>query len=128
MHVICLCARWCHLCNAYRATFEAVAACYKEHQFAFVDIEDEADLLESVEAADIVDFPTLLIVDAGEMRFSGPVTPHTETLERIVRAAGAASLSPPQTTLGSGALQALLQGIAARNLYLAAPAGELPAP
>lgn len=119
MHVICLCARWCRLCDAYRATFEAVAARYRAHQFAFVDIEDEANLLESIEAGDVVDFPTLLIVDAAELRFSGPVTPYSETLERIVRAAETVSLPPPQPSFGPGALQVLLQSLAARHLYLA---------
>lgn len=128
MHVICLCAQWCRLCNTYRETFEALAARYKEHQFAFIDIEDEADLLESIEAVDVVDFPTLLIIDAAGLRFSGPVTPHSETLERIVLAAGTGSLPPPQLFLETGALKVLLQGIAARHLYLAVPAGELPGP
>ena len=128
MHVICLCAQWCQLCHTYRETFEALAERYKEHQFAFIDIEDEADLLESIDAVDVVDFPTVLIIDAAGLRFSGPVTPHSETLERIVLAAGTASLPLPQPFPGSEALQVLLQGIAARDLYLAAPAGELPVP
>ena len=126
MHVICLCARWCRLCNTYRETFEALAARYKEHQFAFIDIEDEAELLESIEAVDVVDFPTLLIIDAAGLRFYGPITPHSETLERIVLAAGTGSLPPPQSFLGSGAIQVLLQGIAARQLYVVVPA-EKPA-
>lgn len=119
MHIICFCAQWCRLCSAYRATFEAVASRHKAYRFAFVDIEDEADLLASVDAPDITDFPTLLIADATGLRFHGPVTPHTETLERIIRAAQTESLSPIPLGLESGALQVLLQGLAARHLYLA---------
>ena len=128
MNVICLCAQWCQLCNAYRETFEEIASRYKEHQFSFIDIEDEADLLESIEAVDVVDFPTVLIIDATGLLFAGPVTPHSETLERILRAAGTGSLSPPHPFLGSEALQVLLHSIAARQLYLPPPAGKLPVP
>lgn len=128
MYVICLCARWCQLCNTYRETFVATAARHNEHQFAFIDIEDEADLLEPIEVADVVDFPTLLIIDAAGLQFFGPITPHSETLERIVRAAETGCLPPPRALLVSGALQVLLQGIAARHLYVAAPAGKLDVP
>lgn len=125
MNVICLCAHWCRLCNAYRKTFEAFAARQTEHQFAFIDIDDESDLLDSIEGLDVVDFPTLLIIDAAGLRFFGPVTPQSETLERIVCTAGAGKLPPPQPFPGTGALQVLLQGIAERHLYLPAPAGKL---
>lgn len=116
------------MCNAYLETFEALAARHKEHQFAFIDIEDEADLLEPMEAADVVDFPTLMIIDAAGLQFFGPITPHSETLERIVRAAETGCLAPPRALLGSGALQVLLQGIATRHLYVSAPAGKLAVP
>jgi thiol-disulfide isomerase/thioredoxin len=128
MDVICLCAQWCQLCNAYRETFDAFATRHSTHQFAFIDIEDEADLLDLIGGIDIVDFPTLLIIDAADLRFFGPVTPQSETLERIVRAAGTGSLPPPQPLPGAGALQVLLQGIAERHLYLPAPVGKLPVP
>ena len=128
MHVLCLCARWCQLCNAYRETFEAVAARHRAHQFAFIDIEDEASLLELIEAVDVVDFPTLLIIDAAGLQFSGSVTPHIETLERLIRAADSGSFVPPQIGLEPGALQALLEGISTRHLYWAAPAPNVSAP
>lgn len=128
MDVICLCAQWCHLCNAYRETFEAFAGRQSAHQFAFIDIEDEADLLDLIGGIDIVDFPTLLISDAADLRFFGPVTPQSETLERIVREARAGSLPPPQPFLGPATLTALLQGIAERHLYLPAPGVKLPEP
>ena len=128
MNVICLCAQWCRLCNDYRQTFEAFAARHSAHQFAYIDIEDQADLLDLIGGIDIVDFPTLLISDAAILRFFGPVTPQSETLQRIVREAGAGSLPPPQCFISSGALHSLFQAIAGRHLYLSAPAGKLSVP
>lgn len=128
MNVICLCAQWCRLCNAYRETFEALAARQTQHQFAFVDIEDDADLLDLIGGIDIVDFPTLLIIDAAGLRFFGPVTPQSQTLERIVRQAGTGSLPPPQCFISSGALHLLLKAIEERHLYVTATALKQPLP
>lgn len=128
MNVICLCAQWCRLCNDYRKTFDAFAARHLAQKCAFIDIEDEADLLDLIGGIDIVDFPTLLISDAAGLRFFGPVTPQSDTLERIVREAGAGSLPPPQCSISSGALHSLLQAIDERRLYVTAPASKLPPP
>ena len=57
--------------------------------FAWIDIEDDADALGDL---DIENFPTLLIADAGGARFFGPVMPQAPTAERLIRGALAGEL------------------------------------
>ena len=110
--VACLCARWCNLCESYRATFDAIAARHPQHRFIWVDIEDEADL---VHAVDVENFPTLLIASPpGRLRFLGVLTPQPETLERVLRAAAEGTLPTPAHELSEGDLQLLLGGLQVR--------------
>lgn len=109
--VACLCARWCQLCNSYRATFEAAAARRPSHRFVYVDIEDEADLVGGI---DVENFPTLLIAEGGVLRFLGVITPQPETLERLLRAAEGRNLPPPVHELSDRELQQLIAGLDAR--------------
>ncbi|WKB54689.1 thioredoxin domain-containing protein [Eleftheria terrae] len=81
---VCLCAGWCRLCDSYEATWEAAEAEWPGVAFRWIDIEDEADLLGDV---DVEDFPTLLIVRDGEVRFFGTALPHADTLRRLLRSA-----------------------------------------
>lgn len=87
--VVCLCAQWCGVCRGYDAVFQQVASRFPRARFVWLDVEDEADLLDPVE---VEDFPTLLIALGGEPRFFGTITPHAGTIERMVResATGAA--------------------------------------
>lgn len=90
--VACLCARWCGSCRDYEATFQRTstdfgAAC----NFVWIDIEDDA---EKIGGLDVDDFPTLLIAGAREPLFFGPVTPHPQTLQRLVASALAGDLKP----------------------------------
>jgi len=61
VHVACLCAAWCHLCDDYRDVLRTVAtemnSCAVAIQWHWIDIEDEADLIGDV---DIETFPTLV--------------------------------------------------------------------
>ncbi|HWK82169.1 MAG TPA: thioredoxin family protein, partial [Caldimonas sp.] len=44
--VACLCADWCSSCREYRSIFDALAARFEGRaEFAWIDIEDEADAL-----------------------------------------------------------------------------------
>ncbi|APW45171.1 thioredoxin family protein [Rhodoferax antarcticus] len=85
--VVCLCAQWCHVCEAYRSSFAQVQANiladYPDTRFAWLDIEDEADLLEPL---DVENFPTILIATGYTPHFFGVITPQPQTLERLVRA------------------------------------------
>jgi thioredoxin 1 len=79
--VICLCAEWCGVCRDYRPVFEAVAARHPGLRFAWIDIEDEAERLGDL---DIETFPTLLVAEGESQRFLGTLTPHAETLSRLL--------------------------------------------
>lgn len=79
--VICLCADWCGLCRDYRAVLEQVAARYPDSTFVWLDIEDQADLVGDM---DIETFPTLLVADEAGVLFLGTLTPHAETLSRLL--------------------------------------------
>ena len=72
-------------------------------QFEWVDIEDEADLVDPVE---VENFPTILIAVRGQARFFGTVTPHIDTLRRLVQA--------QLTADGTGKQSAEIQALAER--------------
>jgi thioredoxin 1 len=79
--VVCLCADWCGLCRDYGELFTQMAARYPGSRFVWLDIEDHADVVGDIE---VETFPTLLIADAGGTRFLGPLTPHAQTLSRLL--------------------------------------------
>lgn len=92
--VACLCADWCGTCRDYLAPFEQLKAQFGGVQFVWIDVEDESDLVDPIE---VENFPTLLIARGNETVFFGTVTPHLQTLERLLRSAtepGAATLAP----------------------------------
>lgn len=93
--VVCLCAQWCGTCRDYRSTFDAVAQDRSDMHFMWVDIEDEADLVDPVE---VENFPTLLLAAADGVRFFGTVLPHKDTLVRLLRSHGGAD-SPRLTAI-----------------------------
>lgn len=80
--VACLCAQWCGVCRDYRAVFEQVASRFPQLRFVWVDVEDQADLVDPIE---VETFPTLLVAAGGQALFFGPLAPQSGTLERIVR-------------------------------------------
>jgi thioredoxin 1 len=87
MHIACLCAAWCRLCDDYAPVFEQVtgelAAAGATLRCHWIDIEDEADLVGDF---DVETFPTIVIVDVQRVRFAGPLTPQADTLRRLLRA------------------------------------------
>jgi thioredoxin 1 len=106
--VICLCADWCGLCRDYQVVFAQMAKRYPAHKFAWLDIEDQADLVGDIEVAT---FPTLLLVDAQGTRFFGPLTPQASTLARLLDslAHSRVHLAPQDVP----DVQSLLQGLQA---------------
>ena len=105
--VACLCAQWCGSCREYRSLFDQVAAAFPDSRFVWVDIEDEATLVDPVE---VENFPTLLIATAEGARFFGPLMPHKETLVRLLRANAEAQ----SALLVNEQVQALAQRLWAR--------------
>ena len=87
MHIACLCAAWCRLCDDYAPVFAQVAgelaAAGVPLRCHWIDIEDEADLVGDF---DVETFPTIVVVDARRVRFAGPLTPQADTLRRLLRA------------------------------------------
>ncbi len=79
--VVCLCADWCGVCRQYRTAFDALAAQWPAMQFAWLDIEDEAEVLGDL---DIETFPTVLVGQGTQARFMGPLQPQIGVLQRML--------------------------------------------
>lgn len=79
--VACFCAAWCNTCTEYRPKLQALADARPQHVYAWIDIEDEPDLLGD---EDVENFPTLLIQAGGRVLFYGPMLPHIGHLERML--------------------------------------------
>jgi thiol-disulfide isomerase/thioredoxin len=84
--VACLCADWCGACREYQPLFDTLAVKFPQAQFKWVDVEDEADLIDPIE---VENFPTILIAKGPKSNmqplFFGTVLPHIETLERLIQ-------------------------------------------
>jgi len=82
LHLICLCAAWCGTCRDYVAVMDALRAEFPALRFSWVDVEDQADLVDPV---DINDFPTLLITRNGQPVFFGILRPQADALRRLIQ-------------------------------------------
>ena len=80
--IACLCAQWCGTCTDYAPLFKQLAHDFPHATFAWIDIEDEADLVDPIE---VENFPTILIASSGVARFFGTVMPHIDTLRRLIQ-------------------------------------------
>ena len=89
--VACLCAQWCGTCTEYQPLFAQLQADFPNARFKWVDIEDEADLVDPVE---VENFPTILIAQGAKPQFFGTVMPHLETLRRLIQSSSAADARP----------------------------------
>ena len=78
-----LCAAWCDVCKQYRAGFDAVAAEHPEHQFVWIDIEDQSDLVGEL---DVENFPTILIQRGDTVVFYGTMLPEPRQVARLLQA------------------------------------------
>ena len=105
--IACLCAQWCGTCRDYRPLFEQLQTEFAGARFVWVDVEDEASLVDPI---DVEDFPTLLIASTGQARFFGTLTPHLETLRRLVQS----QVESPAPAHPDAAVQALTQRLLAR--------------
>ena len=79
--VACLCAAWCGTCRDYRPGFEALSARFPEACFLWLDVEDDAELLDDYE---VETFPTLLIQRHETVLFFGTMLPHHDLLQRTL--------------------------------------------
>ncbi|GLT24085.1 hypothetical protein GCM10007933_35570 [Zoogloea oryzae] len=90
--VACLCAAWCGTCRDYRDGFHALAERFPDARFLWLDVEDEADLLDDY---DVENFPTVLIQRRDTVLFFGTMLPHHDLLQRTVESFR--SLSPDES-------------------------------
>ena len=104
--VVCLCADWCGLCRDYEAVMGLMAGRYPAFRFAWLDIEDQADLVGDI---DVETFPTLLMADAQGTRFFGPLTPQANTLSRLLDSLQSSSLQVAPHALPTRQLLQALQ-------------------
>lgn len=104
--VACFCADWCKTCKQYQPAFEALAARWPQACLIWIDIEEQPELLGD---EDIEDFPTLQIQNENGTVFYGPMLPHIEHLERLLRSVSAQSATVQG---GPGDLRALVAAAA----------------
>jgi hypothetical protein len=102
--VACLCAQWCRTCDGYREVFDQVLSALDDArvQGMWVDVEDQADAMGAI---DVENFPTLLMARGDEVLFFGPVTPHAQTLQRLIVAALQGGLSLDRRSLDPAVLE-----------------------
>ena len=81
--IACLCAGWCDVCKRYRAGFDALAPQYPEHQFVWIDIEDQSDLVGDL---DVENFPTILLQRGDTVAFYGTMMPEPRQVARLLEA------------------------------------------
>lgn len=113
--VMVLCAAWCGVCRGFETIVQTTAAA-GETPWAWIDVEDAADALPSL---DVETFPSLAVVRDGELRFFGPILPDGAVLGRSV-AAVLAGNGRPALPAGFGAaegaeLLALAAAVAGRH-------------
>ncbi len=109
--VACLCAQWCGTCRDYQALFDPLQTEFPQAQFVWVDIEDQADLVDPVE---VENFPTLLVVADGQARFFGTLLPHIDTLRRILQTQLSAERAATVDAEAQALAQRLLAHLAAK--------------
>lgn len=107
--IACLCADWCDTCREYRSAFEALMSEFPQHRFVWVDIEDQADLIGSIE---VENFPTLLLAQQAQVLFAGTMLPHIGHLRRLLQTLS--EQSEPQLGKLSAAEQSAYQALAAK--------------
>jgi thioredoxin reductase (NADPH) len=81
--VVALCAAWCDTCREFRGAFDRLAQSRPQFTFAWLDVEDDADVAGDV---DVENFPTLAIYRGDEPIHFGVSLPHETTIGRLVDA------------------------------------------
>lgn len=79
--IACLCAAWCNTCEAYKSSFESLSTKHPDMCFVWIDIEDQADLVEEF---DVENFPTILIQHNDMTLFAGTMLPEISLLDRLI--------------------------------------------
>lgn len=80
--IACLCAAWCGTCKSYQVDFEQLQTAHQDKCFAWIDIEDHADLVDDL---DIENFPTILIEYQNKVLFLGTMLPDASLVHRLIQ-------------------------------------------
>ena len=80
--IACLCAAWCGTCKSYQDDFEQLQTAHQDKCFAWIDIEDHADLVDDL---DIENFPTILIEYQHKVLFLGTMLPDASLVHRLIQ-------------------------------------------
>jgi thioredoxin-like negative regulator of GroEL len=92
LDVICLCAAWCGNCRDYQPLFDSLQVRFQgTARFAWIDIEDESEVLGDVE---VENFPTLLLLRGHTVLYFGPLTPQAGVLTQLMQTALEGRLAP----------------------------------
>ncbi len=112
--VACLCAQWCGVCRDYEPLMRSTLAQFEADRLTvkWVDIEDHSEILGDV---DVQNFPTLLIARGDALLFLGTVTPHAQTLQRLVHSALAEQMAAMLVDDGQRELVANVQAFQPPN-------------
>jgi thioredoxin 1 len=82
LYVTCFCAAWCRTCDAYDAVIQELRAQYGvKVRLSWLDIEEQSEVLDDV---DVENFPTLLVADANQTYFFGPVLPYATAAKQLI--------------------------------------------
>ena len=103
--VVGLCAAWCGTCAGFARDFDGLAAARRDATFAWVDIEDDADLAGDI---DVENFPTIAIYRRGRLVHFGVSLPQVAIIGRLLDALGDDSATVP----ADAAVVALPTGLA----------------
>ena len=79
--VACLCAAWCRTCDGFKLEFDALAARHPQATMVWLDIEDDAELVDGLE---VENFPTVLVQRGDQLLFFGTVLPRVSHIERLL--------------------------------------------
>jgi len=109
--VHCLCAAWCGTCKDYAPLFASLQNEFPSIQFRWIDVEDEADLVDPLE---VDNFPSVLIAQGNQARFFGVMLPHRETLKRLIQAQLDAASDPDTVQRNSARVDPEARALAAR--------------
>lgn len=81
--VFVLCAEWCGVCRAFQPACQSFVQSNPEVGLYWIDIEDEADRLGTLE---VETFPTIAIARGADPVFFGPMKPDMRQVESLMNA------------------------------------------
>lgn len=82
--VLIFCAEWCGTCRSFRPALETLAAAHPQIRFAWLDIEDDAELAGDIE---VESFPTVAILRGSQPLYFGATLPLEDVVARLIRSA-----------------------------------------